>query len=63
MIQETNPITYSPRTRKNAWTRFLLVALATLVASPLALAESMLKENDRIAIVGDSITEQKQYSV
>ncbi len=63
MILETTMITYSSRGCRNTLASLLLVALATLVASPLAWAESMLKENDRIAIVGDSITEQKQYSV
>jgi lysophospholipase L1-like esterase len=37
-----------------------LFALVALVASP---ATAQLKEGDRVAIAGDSITEQKQYSV
>lgn len=42
-------------------TRAVAAALALAIGS-FAHAESILKENDVVAICGDSITEQKQYS-
>jgi lysophospholipase L1-like esterase len=58
------------RTPFASWRRTLLVAfsvatsalLAGLPAVQGAAAEPVLKKGDRVAIIGDSITEQKQYS-
>ncbi|HTL31152.1 MAG TPA: hypothetical protein VL282_18110, partial [Tepidisphaeraceae bacterium] len=42
----------------------LLVCLLVLISSAVARAESnALQDGDRVAIIGDSITEQKLYSV
>src|SRR5438105_3227952 len=42
----------------------LLAGFSLILGSSIAMAaESGLKAGDRVAIIGDSITEQKQYSV
>lgn len=46
-----------------AFSVWLCVATALAGSSRAVRAESILKDGDRLAIVGDSITEQKQYSV
>lgn len=43
-------------------TSVLLAIVALLVAPALSTAETVLKPGDRVAIIGDSITEQKLYS-
>ncbi len=45
---------------RRAWLAAMLMALGS---TPLAAAELALKSGDFVAVVGDSITEQKQYSV
>jgi lysophospholipase L1-like esterase len=42
--------------------KFLALALVLSTALPAAAAEPLLRPGDRVAIVGDSITEQKLYS-
>ena len=44
--------------------RFSAVVVLVIVSLPAArAAESLLQNGDYVAVVGDSITEQKQYSV
>jgi lysophospholipase L1-like esterase len=44
--------------------RSILIILVSLVCAPLVRAgDSFLKDGDLVAVCGDSITEQKQYSV
>src|SRR4051812_23512859 len=42
---------------------FLTASVLNLLFIPFAIAQAQLQQNDVIAITGDSITEQKQYSV
>ena len=44
------------------WQISVLIATQTLLIFSSGAAELVLKKGDRLAIVGDSITEQKQYS-
>ncbi len=45
------------------WCQVVAIALMALITTSRSYGESILKDGDRLAIVGDSITEQRQYSV
>ena len=51
-----------PRHRRNTTVRRYIGVLLALPCCQAALAEGLLKPGDRIAIVGDSITQQRKYS-
>ena len=59
------PLGFAHRiTRRSALLALAAFSIAVPLATPLHSAEpSLIKDNDLIAIVGDSITEQKDYSV
>lgn len=49
--------------KTRTWTSWLLGFLAILLFAPISKSAPIIKDGDVIAICGDSITEQKQYSV
>src|SRR4029079_1203731 len=44
-------------------TNWLVVLLIALICTAVATAKELVEPGDFIAVIGDSITEQKQYSV